>query len=307
MIREALISIVIPVYNVEKYILACLESLIHQSYTKIEIILVDDGSNDASPSICDEYALRDSRIKVLHQTNQGLSAARNIGIEYCKGEYIAFVDSDDIVHRDYILHLYNTIGEADIAVCRLKKFTDGEKIQLANSVSCTSRTFNGKEANNNLFHHDLGIHMAVVTNKLFNRTLWENFRFPLGVLHEDIAIIYKILDRVALIQFLDCQLYFYRQRQNSITMLRTFKSLVDEYQALTEQTLFFQDRQQFTASRNANRSRKTLFLLHPFPQNWDVWKDYSILDILKDDLRTETKVKLILKKLSPTLFHKLYK
>ena len=279
----------------------------HQSYRQIEIILVDDGSTDGSSLLCKEVALTDKRIKVIQQTNQGLSVARNTGIAYAKGEYIAFVDGDDLVHQDYIQNLYDVIDEAEISVCRLQKFTDVKAISLNAPLPYTIQSLTGREANDRLFHHDLGLHMAVVTNKLFKKTLWENFKFPIGVLHEDIAIIYKILDQVERIQYINCPLYLYRQRDNSITTQRTFKSLADEYQALTDQTFFFQDRQQFSAVRDANRSRKSLFLLDAFPQDWQVWVDYKISDIFRDDLRTKTKMRLLLKKLSPRLFHRFVK
>ena len=116
---ENLISVIVPVYNVEKYLDKCINSLINQSYNNLEIILIDDGSTDNCGEICDKYALKDNRIKVIHKKNEGLSAARNLGISISKGDYIIFIDSDDWVDKEILLKLLNLIKKynSDIAVC----------------------------------------------------------------------------------------------------------------------------------------------------------------------------------------------
>ncbi|MEI7668283.1 MAG: glycosyltransferase family A protein, partial [Erysipelotrichaceae bacterium] len=120
-----LISVIVPVYNVEKYIDRCVSSILNQTYKNLDIILVDDGSQDKSGQICDEYALKDNRIKVLHKSNGGLSDARNKGIELSKGEYISFVDSDDTISNNFIDKLYNLCVNysSDISMCYFKQFT----------------------------------------------------------------------------------------------------------------------------------------------------------------------------------------
>ena len=124
---DELISVIIPVYNVQAYLVRCVDSVINQSYDNLEIILVDDGSSDNSSQICDELALKDRRIKVIHKTNGGLSDARNVGLEKSVGDYILFVDSDDFIHQEMVEKMYGIIqkNETDIVVCGIYR-TDGE-------------------------------------------------------------------------------------------------------------------------------------------------------------------------------------
>ena len=124
-----LITIIVPIYRVEQYLDRCVKSLVNQTYTKIEILLVDDGSPDSCPMLCEEWGKRDTRIKVLHKENGGLSDARNYGIVHAKGEYVSFVDSDDYVSTNYIKYLYGLIEKtgADTSCCILKTVTSGDE------------------------------------------------------------------------------------------------------------------------------------------------------------------------------------
>ena len=119
---EQLVSIIVPIYNVEKYIKECIDSIINQTYKNLEIILVDDGSPDCCPKICDEYSKKDKRIKVIHKENGGLSSARNAGLDVAKGEYVSFIDSDDVVDEKFIETLYNLCIEnnCDISECNFQ-------------------------------------------------------------------------------------------------------------------------------------------------------------------------------------------
>ena len=130
--EEELISVILPIYNVEKYLEKCLKSVINQTYKNLEIILVDDGSKDNSPQICDEYAVKDKRIVVIHKSNGGLSDARNAGIEIAKGKYITLIDSDDYVEKDYVQFLYQLIKEnnAEMSICsHTVLYTNGTRIE----------------------------------------------------------------------------------------------------------------------------------------------------------------------------------
>ena len=129
MINNPKISVIVPVYNVEKYLPTCLDSIIAQSYKNLEIIVVDDGAKDSSGAICDEYAKKDVRIVSLHKQNGGLSDARNYGMQFMTGDYISFIDSDDYVHPDYISTLYNNLVEndADISICNFEKTNEVRK------------------------------------------------------------------------------------------------------------------------------------------------------------------------------------
>ncbi len=127
--KKPLISIIVPVYNVERYMERCLDAVVKQTYKNLEVILVDDGSEDRSGSICDRYASEDARFKVVHHQNGGLSAARNTGIKKATGEYITFIDPDDSITEDYIEYLYNLINkhEADLAICAIEEITESGK------------------------------------------------------------------------------------------------------------------------------------------------------------------------------------
>ena len=124
-----LISIIIPVYNVQDYLKECVDAIINQSYSNIEVILVNDGSTDNSPAICDEYSKKDSRIKVIHKKNEGPAMARNAALDIASGKYLNFIDSDDLIHKDMISILYNNLinNDADISICNYQSFFDTVK------------------------------------------------------------------------------------------------------------------------------------------------------------------------------------
>lgn len=295
---QPLISIIIPVYNVAQYVSSCIISVLQQSYTNIEIIIVNDGSTDSSLEICQSLEKKHSRILVINKINGGLSTARNTGLEYSKGEYIAFVDSDDVIHPDYIKQLFFSIDDGDICTCELAKFEKEEEIDFSTSLhKFVTREYTGEQANNLLYDPSKGINMAVATNKLYKKEIWQKFRFPEGRLHEDIATVYLIYDNVAKVKFIETALYYYRIHESSITSIRSFKSIKDEYLALTEQTIFFSEKNASLLTRQANRARKSLFLNKNIDYNWQTWKDYSLLDIIFDDLRTKIKIKLITQKI----------
>lgn len=229
---DSLISVIIPVYNVEKYLRKCLDSIVGQTYEKLEMILVDDGSTDSSGSICDEYAGRDKRIRVIHKENGGLSDARNAGLDICTGEYITFIDSDDFVSRDYarILLEMAVKHSADITVCAdeyiyydsrgketrkgrpYKKFK-GEKAMTGDeALSCALRQE----------FFDLS-----ACAKLYKKKCFEGIRFPKGCISEDIGTVYKPLLMAQKAVFTSLPLYFYVQRQGSIMHTHSSKRFKD--------------------------------------------------------------------------------
>lgn len=213
-----MISVVIPVYNVEDYLPQCLDSVISQSYTNLEIILIDDGSRDSSGKICDEYALRDSRIRVIHQQNQGLSAARNAGIEIATGAYILFLDSDDCLpagslnhlrtiasdrEADYVAGTFNRLKEdGQLIPARLRDPINGIEVyterQKMENYICVPKQSNS------------------VCGKLFARELFSEIRFPVGKLFEDIFVTYRLVHAAKCIALSQEPSYIYRWRANSI-------------------------------------------------------------------------------------------
>ena len=154
---KPLLSIIVPVYNVEKYIERCIKSILNQSFTNFELILVDDGSPDNCGKICDEYKKKDSRIKVIHKKNGGLSDARNAGIERAKGEYIAFVDSDDFINKYMYEILYKNAKkwDADISICNFKMVCENDRIDEDISVICEdAKVYGRNEALNKLYSNE---------------------------------------------------------------------------------------------------------------------------------------------------------
>ena len=241
------ISIIVPIYNVEKYINQCINSILEQTFTDFELILIDDGSPDKCGKICEEYAKKDSRIHVIHQNNHGLSAARNVGIDWAfansNSEWITFIDSDDWVHPDYLRLLYNasTSTYAKNSVCRSFAVRDNaipDIIIKASSIDMDPEQF---WCQNRVFS-------SSAWGKLYIKDLFKNTRYPVGRIHEDEFITYKILCSSPCITLLDSPLYFYRIRANSITSKFNYQRL-DVLDAFKEQYDYFSSLGFYKAAR----------------------------------------------------------
>ena len=238
---KPLISVIIPVYKVEAYLTACVESVLAQTYQNFEIILVDDGSPDNCPQMCDEFAVRDSRIRVIHKPNGGLSSARNAGIDGAKGEYLAFLDSDDLWTPLFLERLYQAIGEtgADLAVCLFRRFRGTpplEQPEAAQTLLLTQR-----EAFDCLF----GVrneNMVVAPNKLYSAETFREIRYPVGKLHEDEAVIHEILGLTQTVAWVDEAHYLYRESSNSITTAKFSLKRLDETYAKEQRIAYFESR-----------------------------------------------------------------
>lgn len=216
MMNEPLISIIIPIYNVEAYLRRCLNSIIHQTYSNLEIILVDDGSPDKCGDICDEYSILDNRIKVIHKDNEGLSQARNVGLDIAIGEYIGLIDSDDWVKTNYIQELYNLIKDynADISICNfIKVYNDNEVVNINKNVEV--KKYTNIQALEQYFN-EYSLQMIVAHCKLYRAWLFKDIRYPLRKVHEDEYTTYKLLYRANKIMFTTACLYYYFQRSDSI-------------------------------------------------------------------------------------------
>ena len=226
------ISIIVPVYQVESYLRECLDSIIMQSFADWELLLVDDGSTDGGEFICDEYARLDSRIRVFHQNNQGLSAARNTGLDNARGQYYAMIDSDDVLATaDYLMILFNALVEndADMSACGHLWFSDGARTPVVKNVCLETTIYTGKDfylskslprgrdykdAQGNTVtkrYSPVGAH-----GKLYKRELFDSVRYPVGHILEDLAVahrVYLLSERVAV---LNEYLYAYRRRETGI-------------------------------------------------------------------------------------------
>lgn len=230
MISDGLISVIVPVYKTEKYLDHCVESIVNQTYQNLEIILIDDGSPDSCPAMCDAWAAKDSRIKVIHKENGGLSDARNAGMVAATGEYIAFVDSDDRIHPRFLECLYDAIIShgADIAACDIRFVNPGDVVS-DETVESESALYTVEQAIETLTN---GVRFrAVAWNKLYRAELLQGEFFPVDKYHEDEFFTYQILDKAHCLAYVDAQLYYYLQRPGSIMQTVSVKhlDLLDAY------------------------------------------------------------------------------
>ncbi|MBX4258632.1 glycosyltransferase [Clostridium estertheticum] len=214
--NNPLISIIVPIYNVEVYIRNCVDSILGQSYENLEIILVDDGSPDNCGDICDEYRSKDKRIKVIHKKNGGLSSARNAGIDIASGDYLGFIDSDDWIERDMYESLYNAIIEhkADISVCG-RYIVEGDKITTI-SDSEKAQVFTRSEALSELVLDEYSGMKNFAWDKLYKKELFDDIRYPEGKYYEDIFTTYKLFSKSNKIVDIKSPKYYYLLREDSI-------------------------------------------------------------------------------------------
>lgn len=220
-----LISVVLPIYNVEPYLKKCLDSVIAQTYKNIEIILVDDGSLDNSGVICDNYATLDNRIVVIHKANGGLSDARNTGIKVAKGKYLTFIDSDDYIETNYIEVLYNSTKKhnADISIGGHNIVYQSGKIKAkVNDKQCV---LSPKHVLEKLLY-DNGVDLSSWA-KLYDKNLFNNIKFPVGRFYEDSATTYKLVDMCKVISVEPVPVYNYCLRNTSITKSKFTQKKLD--------------------------------------------------------------------------------
>lgn len=214
--ENPLISVIVPIYKVEKYLDRCVESIVNQTYKNLEIILIDDGSPDNCPKMCDDWAKKDNRIKVIHKENGGLSDARNTGLKIAKGEYIAFVDSDDFIEYSMILKLYDAIDtyNCDIASCRVKMVWNDKPSKPLTPDIKTKVFEKSVDAMENLISGDCLI--QTVWNKLYKRMAVENIEFPIGKINEDEYWSWKVIANSKRVICINSLLYNYYMRDGSI-------------------------------------------------------------------------------------------
>lgn len=242
---DNLTSVIIPVYNVEKYLEKCLNSLLNQTMKDFEIILVDDGSRDMSGEICDCYEKKDSRIKVIHKKNGGLSSARNKGIEMATGKFLMFIDSDDWVHpRTLELLIHEAIfSNAEIVQCNIIKLKVENDVFPAIDETVRTRYYSRQKAMENLYIYGRSLKWLIICNKLYRRELFCKIRFPLKKINEDNYVTYRLFDMSRKIAYINLPLYYYRQRPDSIMGNKKNSIKFDRYEALREQTVFYRKKE----------------------------------------------------------------
>ncbi len=271
-----LISIVVPVYQVEKYLKKCIESIIGQTYKNIEIILVDDGSTDGSGELCDKYMEKDNRIIVFHKDNGGLSSARNVGIDHARGEYIAFVDSDDWIDSRYVEILYNNIKDKQCEVAQCAHW-DVCSEELSYSAQKTEAiVFSPKELA--YAYHSIELWQSILAwNKLYKTSLFKDIRYPEGKIHEDEYISYKVLWEANKIAVTYTKLYYYRHRENSIKTTKYSYKRLDVHGAYIERAKFYEDRGEHNLAMLTKRQHCK-------------WIKQAIAQIQQSDLENQTAV-----------------
>ncbi|MBZ4027796.1 glycosyltransferase [Lactobacillus johnsonii] len=260
------VSIVVPIYNVEKYIDECIISLIHQTYKNIEIILVDDGSPDKSGAICDKWAAKDERIKVIHKENGGLSDARNAGIEIASGDFLAFVDGDDWVSVDFVEKMIESLikYDSDMVVCKFARIFPEGNVNLNSRTPSKVEVLNKKEflikltEDNEITNH--------VWRKVYKKDLFDNISFPVGKNFEDIYLMPKIVEKCRKIVNLPDVCYYYRQNDEGIVKNINLNNISDHLEANIEED-------------------NSIVRLEPeikeYVQTWHVMKDFGLLEDLK--------------------------
>lgn len=238
------ISVIVPVYKVEKFLCRCVDSIQAQSYPEFELILVDDGSPDSCGAICEEYAAKDSRIHVIHQQNGGLSAARNSGIcwafAHSDSQWLAFVDSDDWVHPEYLEYLYRAAREtgSEISACGFYR-TEGETLSEKQEFSCEALTADDYYCTTEIH----GGTTAVAWNKLYRKSLFENLRYPAGKLHEDEFTTYKAVYAAGSVAVTHAKLYAYYQNPSGIMQSKWNPRRMHTLEAVEQQIAFARDHQ----------------------------------------------------------------
>ena len=285
-----LISIIVPVFNVCSNISNCIDTVITQSIEDYLLLLVDDGSPDSSGDICDEYALKDSRIVVIHKSNGGLSDARNIGLEWTNNcsdsEWITFIDSDDWVHPNYIEALYNAVKDSGLKIssCNLKRTSQygiDDIVDIGYTIDSSEDVYTqfGKKA------------VSYAVARLYHRSLFENIRFPKGKLFEDVFTSYKIFLSVDKIAYIEAPLYYYFYNENGIVHQKWSPKRMDEFDAYEEQLEYLCNHPEFSKTYKViqrDYMQEISYSYYKLQQSDYAYKEYY-RDILSDKMRAALK------------------
>ncbi len=240
-----LISIIVPVYKVERFLDHCVESILAQTYENLELILVDDGSPDCSGDMCDIWAQRDSRVRVIHKENGGASTARNAGLDVAKGEYIGFVDSDDYINKEMYSCMMKALENTHVKIACCKSMVVGEqdtKVLQGKEDSFTVKVFNTEETLDEIFAFRMG---TSFWRRLFHRSVFDDLRFPEGEINEEYPLLIPIAVKAEGTVLVDRVLYYYRDRTDSVTgtvhtSLRTLRCVATNMKRMEEQIAQYQ-------------------------------------------------------------------
>lgn len=279
-----LISVIVPVYKVEAYLSRCIDSILSQTFTDFELILVDDGSPDNCGKICDEYAEKDSRVRVIHQENGGLSSARNAGIDWVfansDSQWLTFIDSDDWIHPQYLELLLSGANSTNTDICVCEYTETSEFSDFKNLNNTTIQKLSPEDFFVN--HH---VTAVIACCKLYKKSCFESIRYPVGKLHEDEYTTYKILFEKSLVSYLKAPLYFYYINPDSIVRREWSPKRLDAIQAFHEQIAYFRKNGYTNALKNSEKNllRYTASQIE-FTEKSEAYK--SLSPQLKKELRT---------------------
>lgn len=237
MMGNDLISIIVPVYKVEKYLKRCIDSVLSQSYSNWEMILVDDGSPDKCPQICDTYASKDHRIKVIHKENGGLSSARNAGLDVITGSYVTFLDSDDYLHSDALNDIYQVAISEQADIVQFSFIRGCSDVFPSIKKMTSYHTFD----NHSIFYSSF--QKIILWGKLYKTLLWDGIRMPVGKINEDDATTWKLYYRSSRTVCLDTAYYYYYENPNSIMAQQNKAVRLDFIDAYLERIAFFEQKQ----------------------------------------------------------------
>jgi glycosyltransferase involved in cell wall biosynthesis len=273
------ISIIVPIYKVEPYLKRCVDSILGQTFSNFELILVDDGSPDNCGKICDEYLQKDSRVKVIHKVNGGLSSARNAGLDLANGKYVGFVDSDDYIHQKMfqVLHENAEKYTANVVICDFLKVYETECFYTEDFSYSNILQFTNIQALNELYTNN-NIKFVVVWNKLYDRTLFKDVRFPDGKSDEDEFIAHRTLYNTNKVIYVQGSLYYYLQRNNSIVGSPFNIRRLDKVYALEDRFKFFRTVKQLKLKNKAEKDYVDSFF-------WNYYKAKKELTNVDEDLK----------------------
>lgn len=308
------ISIIVPVYNVEPYLRQCVDSILAQTYTDFELILIDDGSPDNCGAICEEYAHQDQRIHVIHQHNRGLSAARNTGIEWSftnsNSDWLMFVDSDDAVHPKFLEKMAWAASEynAELISCGCVQFTDSKYLEESSNPQTYVSLYNNVTACIGVYTDNWNIGISA-WGKLYKKKLFQTIRFPIGKLHEDQAVVPKLLYSAERIIAITPPMYYYRIRRDSITHEKFSDKRFDDLEALDNCISFFARHREHGIVDIALRRRKIIKAIYnllaiadgvhrTIPKKYKM-SELAALCLLRGEL-TDSKYTYYLAKIHPT-------
>ena len=276
------LSIIVPIYNVEKYLSRCIESILNQTFREFELILINDGSTDNFKEICEKYKKIDSRIIVVNKKNGGVSSARNFGIDISRGEYIGFVDPDDFIDSNMYEILFNIINlyQSDIVICDYYKVSEYnikkyEEIQL-NNKGIIVENINNIDAIERIL--TVGEKFIFAWNKIYKRRLFENLRYNEGMIYEDEFLAHRILYRCNKVSIINSSLYYYVQRKGSIVNSRFSSKKFDKVYAIKDRVDFLKDKGIVNLIDKAEKSFIDYFV-------WNYFVGYQRLENIEYELK----------------------